>query len=78
MSSITTAQSYEANVNHHGHPTGPVRLPLVDRQLFIDTFNHRYRNAGFSISGFVTSDGPKSRLGEAITSIIDSTGHGSQ
>jgi hypothetical protein len=51
MSSITTAQSYEAIVSRHGQPTGPVRLPLVDRQLFIDTFNQRYRSTGFSISG---------------------------
>ena len=71
MSSISTAQSYEATVNHHGHPTGPVRLPLVDRQLFIDTFNHRYRSAGLSISGYATTDGAKSLLGEVIPSIVD-------
>lgn len=71
MSSITTAQSYEATVNHHGHPTGPVRLPLVDRQLFIDAFNRRYRSAGLSISGYAATDGPKSLLGEVIPSAVD-------
>ncbi len=78
MSSITTAQSYEATVNHHGHPTGPVRLPLVDRQLFIDAFNHRYRSAGLSITGNATIDGPKSLLGEAISGNADATGHDSR
>ncbi|HBJ39088.1 MAG TPA: hypothetical protein DDZ51_30950 [Planctomycetaceae bacterium] len=71
MSSITTAQSYEATVNHHGHPTGPVRLPLVDRQMFIDSFNHRYRSAGFSISGYVAADGTMSPLSEAFASIVE-------
>jgi len=74
MSSITTAQPYEATVNHHGHPTGPVRLPLVDRQLFIDAFNHRYRSAGLSITGYAATDGPRSLFGEVISSNFDATG----
>ncbi len=78
MSSISTAQSYEATVNHHGHPTGPVRLPLVDRQIFIETFNHRYRSAGFSISGSAVADDPKSPLGEAVAASARAIDHDSQ
>lgn len=62
MSSITTAQSYEAFVNRHGKPTGPVRLPLIDRQLFIDAFNRRYQKAGLSITGSESSELSASRI----------------
>jgi hypothetical protein len=56
MSSITTAQAYEAVVSRNGLPTGPVRLPLIDRQSFIDAFNGRYRSAGLSIDRIVVKD----------------------
>lgn len=60
MSSITTAQAYEAVVSRNGLPTGPVRLPLIDRQSFIDAFNRRYHSAGLSIDRIVLNDTPVS------------------
>jgi len=71
MSSITTAQHYEAIVNRNGQPTGPVRLPMVDRQMFIDAFNRRYQNAGLSITGVASSDPSSSLIHKADTVAID-------
>jgi len=50
MSSPTLAHPCEAVVEQNGQPTGPVRLPLVDQQLFIDAFNTRYQGKGLSIT----------------------------
>jgi hypothetical protein len=78
MSSITTAQPYEAFVNRHGQPTGPVRLPLIDRQLFIDAFNRRYQNAGLSITGFESSALPPSQIQAADRAALDAGGNDSR
>jgi len=55
MSSPTIAHPYEAVVKQNGQPAGPVRLPLVDQQLFIDAFNIRYLGKGLSITGSATA-----------------------
>jgi len=78
MSSITTPQPYEATVNRHGQPTGPVRLPLIDRQLFIDAFNRRYQKAGLSITGFESSALSASRIPAADRDALDTDGHDSR
>lgn len=71
MSSITTAQTYEAIISRNGQPTGPVRLPLVDRQLFIDAFNRRYQNAGLSITGIQKPDPLQTLFNQSVRTAGD-------
>lgn len=51
MSSPTKPQPCEAILRKNGQPTGPVRLPMVDREFFIDAFNRRYHGTGMTITG---------------------------
>jgi hypothetical protein len=50
MSSPTKPFPCEGVVFRGGQPTGPVRLPLADRQRFIETFNRTYQSQGMSIT----------------------------
>jgi hypothetical protein len=82
MSSITTPQAYEAVVQRHGLPTGPVRLPMLDRQSFIEAFNRQYHSAGLSIDriepGRIDSGHSTLRSGdaaEALQTTDHSAGH---
>jgi len=51
MSSPTKPQPCEAILRKHGQPTGPVRLPMVDRDFFIDAFNRQYHGTGMTLTG---------------------------
>lgn len=59
MSSPTKPFPCEGVVFRGGQPTGSVRLPLADRQRFIEAFNRTYQSQGMSITAVLcpTSDG---------------------
>lgn len=50
MSSPTKPFPCEGVLFRGGQPTGPVRLPLADRQRFIEAFNRTYQSQGMSIT----------------------------
>lgn len=63
MSSPTKPFPCEGVVFSGGQPTGPVRLPLADRQRFIEAFNRTYRSQGMSITAVLCPTGD-SQVGE--------------
>jgi hypothetical protein len=53
MSSPSRPHRCDAVVRHSGQVTGPIRLPLVDAEMFMADFNRLYRLAGLSVASTV-------------------------